>query len=575
MTTQKQMGIEPAVLIVGAGPSGLALALLLLRNNVPVRIIDKRSVFNVGRRGAGFQPRTLELYKLLGILPDIEKYGQPAPMMKIYDIGQDKPLKVAPSMEEMSLESQYYRVNSMMFGQEQHQETLRQILESEYGCFVESETEVDSFSQDKGKVVVNLVKKGKQETANAKWLVGADGARSVVRKQLGLAFVGESHADVTSVIGDIEVKKWPDEIDLEVRVALYRSQSTGTSLLPGLVFMGQSEGKDVRPLCPYVKDGKQMAFFFLSGAQVDVEGVAANPERIVNMLHDISGRKGIEFGALYQHAIWSANVRMANKFGEGRVFIIGDAAHVHSPTGGQGMNSGVQDSFNLAWKLALVHKGLALRSLLESYTTERLPVIAAMLEITTILMRKDFALTGNTERFVRGFETRQLGITYRKSPIIVDERYPGENETVDPYRSGSDGTVHAGDRAPEAPGLKHLDSGEKTSIFELFNATSHTVLFFGNSISDIQESLEFVTKYLKNVVKSVLVLPQGSTLSSDSEKALLDHVFVDGDGHAYENYRVRPGDAFAAVVRPDGYIGALAKGTSGLKEYFRNIFVSC
>ncbi|KAI3616818.1 putative monooxygenase [Moniliophthora roreri] len=537
MTTQKQMGIEPAVLIVGAGPSGLALALLLLRNNVPVRIIDKRSVFNVGRRGAGFQPRTLELYKLLGILPDIEKYGQPAPMMKIYDIGQDKPLKVAPSMEEMSLESQYYRVNSMMFGQEQHQETLRQILESEYGCFVESETEVDSFSQDKGKVVVNLVKKGKQETANAKWLVGADGARSVVRKQLGLAFVGESHADVTSVIGDIEVKKWPDEIDLEVRVALYRSQSTGTSLLPGLVFMGQSEGKDVRKesslvLCISTRYGGTIHFC----------------EKAPPASH---------LSLTVQTYEWQINLEKGGS------------------SLSEGMNSGVQDSFNLAWKLALVHKGLALRSLLESYTTERLPVIAAMLEITTILMRKDFALTGNTERFVRGFETRQLGITYRKSPIIVDERYPGENETVDPYRSGSDGTVHAGDRAPEAPGLKHLDSGEKTSIFELFNATSHTVLFFGNSISDIQESLEFVTKYLKNVVKSVLVLPQGSTLSSDSEKALLDHVFVDGDGHAYENYRVRPGDAFAAVVRPDGYIGALAKGTSGLKEYFRNIFVSC
>ncbi|KAI3601151.1 putative monooxygenase [Moniliophthora roreri] len=238
------------------------------------------------------------------------------------------------------------------------------------------------------------------------------------------------------------------------------------------------------------------------------------------------------------------------------------------------MNSGVQDSFNLAWKLALVHRGLAPESLLESYTTERLPVIAAMLEMTTILMHKAFAPAVDRD-WTRGVETRQLGITYRKSPILVDERYPGENETVDPYRSGSDGTVHAGDRAPEAPGLKRLGSGEKTSIFDVFDATSHTVLFFGNSISDVQESLEFVAKYPNNIVKSVLVLPQGSELSSDSEKDLLDHVFVDGDGHAYENYRVRPGDVFTVVVRPDGYIGALAKGSSGLKEYFRNIFFNC
>ncbi|ESK91097.1 putative monooxygenase [Moniliophthora roreri MCA 2997] len=551
------MTIEPAALIVGAGPSGLVLALLLLRNNISVRIIDKRSDFNVGRRGAGFQPRTLELYKLLGILPEFEKCGRPTPMMKIYDIGQDTPLKEAPFMENLTLQSQHYRVNAMVVEQEQHQTILRQILEKEYGCVVEREVELDSFVQDEDKVVVNLVKHGKQETTTVKWLIGADGARSSVRKQLGLSFLGESHADITSVIGDIEVEKWPDEVDPKAW-SVWGDQKEKSALI-----------------CPYVKDGKQMTFFLLGGTQVDLEDVAANPERIINMLHDISGRKGIEFGALYQHAIWSANVRMANKFGEGRVFIVGDAAHVHSPTGGQGMNSGVQDSFNLAWKLALVHKGLAPKRLLESYTTERLPVIAAMLEMTTILMHRDFAPseTRNTERWTRDFDTRQFGVTYRKSPIIVDERYPGENETVDPYRSGLDGTIRAGDRTPEARGLKRLDSEEKTSIFEVFDAMSHTVLFFGNSISDIQESLQFVAKYLKNIAKSALVLPQGSTLSSDSEKALLDHVFIDSDGHAYENYRVRPGDVLTVVVRPDGYIGALAKGSSGLKEYLRNILV--
>ncbi|KAI3601150.1 putative monooxygenase [Moniliophthora roreri] len=496
------MTTKPAVLIVGAGPSGLALALLLFRNDITVRIIDKRSNFNVGQRGAGFQPRTLELYKLLGILPEIEKRARSIPKMRIYDI------------------------NGKVFGQEQHQEFLRQLLEKEYGCLVECETELESFAQDEEKVVVNLVKKGKQETTNVKWLIGADGGRSVVRKQLGLTFTGESHADITSVIGDIEVKMWPDEIDTKVWS------------------VWGNQGEESVFICPYLKDGKQMSFFLVGGGQVDVEGVAANPERIVGLLHGISGRQGIEFGRMYEWQISLAK---------------------------DGSSS---SEFNLAWKLGLVHKGLAPRSLLESYTTERLPVIAAMLEMTTVLMRKDFALTSNTERFERGFETRQLGITYRKSPIIVDERYPDKNETVDPYRSGLDGTVHAGDRAPEAPGLKHLDSGEKTSIYQVFDATSHTVIFFGNSISDIEESLKFVAKYPKNVVKSVLVLPQGSAFSSDSEKALLDHVFSDTDGHTYENYRLRPGDGlFIVVVRPDGYIGAVAKGFSGLKEYFCNILV--
>ncbi|ESK91108.1 putative monooxygenase [Moniliophthora roreri MCA 2997] len=551
------MTIESTVLIVGAGPSGLALALLLLRNNVPVRIIDKRSDFNVGMRGAGFQPRTLELYKLLGIGAEIERDALPLSMMtRVHAIGQDKPLKTVAFIEDLKSEPQYYRINGMALRQEQHQEFLRQILEKEYGCFVERETELESFSQDKDKVMVNLVKEGKQETTNVKWLVGADGARSVVRKQLGLTFMGESHADIALVIADTEIKKWPEEVDTKAAS-----------------IWGDLKDKVVM-LAPYVKDGKQMASFLLGGAQVDVEGAAANPERIVDLVHDISGRKGIEFGAMHQHTLWRANVRMANKFGEGRVFIVGDAAHVHSFSGGQGMNSSVQDSFNLAWKLALVCKGLAPQSLLESYTSERVPVIAAILEMSTVLMRTNFAPAVGRD-WKRGFETRQFGITYRRSPIVVDERYPDENEAVDPYRSGSDGTIHAGDRAPEAPGLEHLDSGEKTSIFEVLNAASHTVLFFGNSISDFQESLEFVAKYPKDIARSVLVLAQGSALSSDSEKALLDHVFIDGDGHAYENYRVRPGDVFTVVVRPDGYIGALAKGSSGLKEYFHNILVNC
>ncbi|EEB97056.1 hypothetical protein MPER_03705 [Moniliophthora perniciosa FA553] len=259
---------------------------------------------------------------------------------------------------------------------------------------------------------------------------------------------------------------------------------------------------------------------------------------------------------------------MADKFGEGRIFIVGDAAHVHSPSGGQGMNSGVQDSFNLGWKLALAHKGLAPRSLLESYTSERLPVIATMLKMTTAIMQRDLVFTEQPGRWTREFELRQLGITYRKSSIIVDERYPNEDVKVDPYRSGLDGTVHAGDRAPEAPGLKSWESGEKTSVFEVFDVTSHTILLFGKSTSDVQDLLEAAKKYPKNLVKSVLVLPQASVPSSVHEKASFDKIFVDADGHAYQNYRVTPGDSFTVVVRPDGYIGALAKGASGLKEYF-------
>ncbi|KAK7047492.1 hypothetical protein VNI00_006723 [Paramarasmius palmivorus] len=544
MSTQSA---QPAVLISGAGPSGLVLALLLLRNGVPVRIIDKRNEFNVGQRGAGLHARTLELYKLLGILPEVEKRSTPMPLRKIYLPGNNEPIVGQQIVEELPTESHIYRINGVIFRQEEHQKLLREVLRADYGCEVESSTELESFTQDDEGVSVNLVKEGKRETTRVQWLVGADGAHSVVRKQLGLTFLGETHANIAVLIGDIEIENLGILDDKNWR-------SFGIALLS-----------------PYTKDGKQMAFFLISGAQVDAEELSKSPESIVRALHEVLGERGVEFGSFYQRAIWRANVRMANKFGEGRVFIVGgelfpftfgrgiyedvDAAHVHSPTGGQGMNSGVQDSFNLAWKLSLVHKGLSPSSFVESYNTERLPVMAAMLQLTTEIMKKDFAAhedlrTG--DKWKREFETRQLGITYRKSPILVDEKYTNTEEKVDPYRSGSDGTVRAGDRAPEASGLKSSESGETTSIYELLDVTSHTILLFGKSVAEVNDSLEVLAGYPRSLVKAALILPQGSEVSSSSLNPSLHQVLVDTEGLAFKNYQIQPGDSSAIAIRPDG-----------------------
>ncbi|EEB95764.1 hypothetical protein MPER_05214, partial [Moniliophthora perniciosa FA553] len=203
------------------------------------------------------------------------------------------------------------------------------------------------------------------------------------------------------------------------------------------------------------------------------------------------------------------------------------AAHVHSPTGGQGLNSGVQDSFNLAWKLALVHKGLASPSLLESYTTERLPVIASMLNQTTELMHKSFVSgAGDHQGWVRGWDLRQFGVNYRGSSVILDERYMDSSEPVDPYRSGHDATAHAGDRASDAPGL--VWNGEEKRVFDLLDSVSHTVLFFcgEQQSTEVKDALEFLSGHPGVPMKTVVVYPQGK----DSPKDLgTDYTFVDCD----------------------------------------------
>ncbi|KAF9068408.1 FAD binding domain-containing protein [Rhodocollybia butyracea] len=269
---------------------------------------------------------------------------------------------------------------------------------------------------------------------------------------------------------------------------------------------------------------------------------------------------------------------MVNEFGKGRVFVAGDACHVHSPTGGQGMNSGIQDSFNLAWKLTLVHKGLAPRSVLDSYSQERLRVIASTLNMTTELFKKE--LSGKSKErthLTRGYELRMFSINYRDSPLVIDEKYPERDlEVVDAYRSGDDGTVQGGDRAPDAPCLTHLGQNTSTSLFDIFKPNHHTALVFSGSGSgaSVTQVLETLRKYSSDSVKSVLILPESSSFRTPSELVEVVTV-VDTERYAHKNYVIEPQDGpTVVIVRPDGYIGALVtSGSKGIRDYFSLILL--
>ncbi|KAK7051550.1 hypothetical protein VNI00_004529 [Paramarasmius palmivorus] len=298
-----------SVLIVGAGPAGLSLAIALLRNGVSVKIIDKAPKYFVGTRGAGVMPRTLELYKIAGILPEIESVGNPeVPKMRIYTSPEgDSPINEFDMMEISDPDPSYYRINGLVVLQDDHQAALRGIIEKRYGVSIELATELVSFEQSPDYVTVKLLKSslGTTETHQFDWVVGTDGARSVVRKQLGLSFDGESNVDIC----------------LAMR--------------------------------PYKRNGKQYFWFICGGANVDVQAIEGNKDRLVEIIYDIIGKKEVVFGDLVAYGTWRSNVRMVNKFNEGRVFLGGvdtqlmgdpDAAHVHSFTGAQGINTSVQDS---------------------------------------------------------------------------------------------------------------------------------------------------------------------------------------------------------------------------------------
>ncbi|KAJ4474895.1 monooxygenase [Lentinula aciculospora] len=578
------------VLIVGAGPTGLALALLLLRSGLSVRIIEKQLQFHPGERGAGIQPRTLELYKFLGLLPDIIersatsprnlKYytapdnGKPprlAPMVQLMDDTPDRPMVSTFMISHLIMPLVFYdsnfQMNARMLGQNRHEKVLREHILAYHGVHVEFGTELRSFEQTSDHVLARVVKtvdsKAVEENVTVNWLVGADGARSVVRKQLGLSFLGES-PEMEVVTGDIHVLG--DSIKQEHP--------------DGWTVWAQSDNVIVALLRPCLVRGKNLFQFLIRGGneKLDMVKISSSREEMVKAFHHLTGRRDIEFGELVWIGLWRPNIRMVNRFGKGRVFVAGDAAHIHSPTGGQGMNSGVQDCFNLAWKLALVQKGLAPQSLLDSYSNERTPVIASMLNKTTELFKKEFvAKVGQRQDIFRGYELRQLGVNYRGTHIIFDEKYTDNKEIVDSYRSGDDGTIRAGDRAPDAPSLSLLGASKtiKTmSFFDIFKTTQHTVLIFPGSAGHdfVTGVLNTLREYNSDILKSIVVLPRAS--DSISSSALADMTLVDTEGYAYLIYAITDDTPTVFIVRPDGYIGALiTSGESGVRSYFSSIFV--
>ena len=222
---------------------------------------------------------------------------------------------------------------------------------------------------------------------------------------------------------------------------------------------------------------------------------------------------------------------------------------------------------NLAWKLSLVYKGLSPVSLLDSYTTERLPVIAEMLNITTGILDKMLKASSVEGAMAREERLNMLGVNYRTSSIVVDEFTNAE--PVNAYRVIDEGELVAGDRAPDAPGLIPTANGAETRLFDVFSATYHTVLVFTPDASATTDILEVLRRYPEGVVRPVIVLPQGSNTTTVGQV----DVVVDDGGHAYRAYLAVKGEQKVVVVRPDGVVGAIVHGAEGVGAYFGKIFV--
>ncbi|KIY53598.1 hypothetical protein FISHEDRAFT_33020 [Fistulina hepatica ATCC 64428] len=534
---------------VGAGPTGLVLALALAKNGVPVRVIDKLVTPRIGQKGPGIQPRTQDVYQFLGVLDDIAAAGRLPPKVHLYKLPGgtevEKAVEIAPILEPTPA---LPHRNIVMLGQDLHEAILRKHLQKA-GYNVENGVELRSYEQFDDRVEVVLAKHGAggsdiRETAVFDYVVGCDGAKSVVRHGAAFTFEGETRMDEALAVGDIDVVEGLGSEPIWHRWGIART---------GMVVMRS---------CPDVGDRR---FSFIVSLPGRVDEVLTGRDKVIDAFYEITGRRDVEFGELVCLSKYQPNMRMVNDFRMNRVFVAGDAAHVHSPTGGQGLNSSVQDAYNLAWKLALVLKGLASPTLLDSYSSERIPVIAEMLNISTGLLNKVMEHRPDPDStFRRGGALNQLGVNYRGSPIVIDERTP-EGQTKNPSVYVATGILQAGDRAPDAPLNK---GGVVVRLFDIFKPVEHHVLVFSTNKDVVDAVVAAVSTLPAGTVSALVIVPAGASVG-DVKVPVLE----DKDGVAYTAYDIsNPTETTIVIVRPDGVVGAILVSADGIKQYFAKIF---
>ena len=470
--------MHPQVLITGAGPTGLTLALDLARRDIPVRIIDQATEFFAGSRGDGIQPRTLEVFEDLGVLNAVLTAGSPTPVMCAYFGGEfagqrrmAEPVEPTPAIPYPNL---------WVLGQSRTEAILRDRL-AEFGVRVELDTALATFEQDESGVTAQLSHAGLLETVRVAYLVGADGGKSTVRKTLGIPFEGTTDDSVRMLLGDVSADALDHDHGYWFAAVGNPMEGIALSPLPG--------GSQFQLAAPLQGDAEPS----LAVLQEFIDRYAGNPDIV---LTDLTWA-----------TVWRPNIRLAQRFREGRVLLAGDAAHVHPPTGGQGLNTGIQDAYNLGWKLAAAVAGD--ESLLDSYESERRTVAARVLGISTELLDK--LVDGDEAAMQRGEETRQLDISYR-----------------DPANQGA---LVAGDRAPDAP-LKD-DAGQPIRLFDLFRGPHATLLSFGETGIQPESGEQSYT----------VIRPGGQATG---------RCVVDVDGHAFTAYHAV--DGTVVRIRPDGYL---------------------
>lgn len=605
------------VLIVGAGPTGLTLACELARHGVSFRLIDKAPVASDKSKALAVHARSLEVFEDMGIVEKFLTYG-----LKIRGINIFAERNQIAHMTLDELDSFYSFTISLP-----QSDTERILMErlAELGFAVERALELVELKQDSNSVECKLRStEGDEETIKTRWVVGCDGAHSVVRKQLNLQFSGSKYPDLLQ-LGDVEVH--------------------GDLRSDELYVFNSDEG--LLALFPYGGNRYRIAASKTAEHDETDQVIKSLPAPTLVELQAITNRRSpIALTLSNQH--WTNALylhrRHVSQYRVGNCFLAGDAAHIHTPAGGQGMNTGIQDSYNLAWKLALVAKGIASDTILDSYNSERLGIALGVLKMTDFMMNVN-TLKNPIAKKLRNalapvltaqevFQKRarsaisELGLNYRESAIVEEHVSPMINAVARKpdmptltdcfqFKNGPE----AGDRAPDA--FLNDQAQQPVRLHELLRGTKHTLLTFSgdetseaeiDQFKNIADTISNLARDLLNVVfivdseesreRCALLNESGSdtvsgTLSKSAHEAesnraaaanvfahksgvslaagadLPDQrvrVFADRDGSTHQRYGA--GANCMYLIRPDGYVGFRCQpmDLNLLVDYLKRIF---
>ena len=497
--------MDTHVLVVGAGPTGLMLANQLGRRGVRAMIIDRHAGPSLQTRAIGVQARTMEIYSKLGLVDRALELGKDGSGANLWAEGR---WMARVLLGEAGRDLTPFPF-VLILGQDDNERIMGDKLR-DWGLSIQWNTELVALDQQPGHVTATLEQPdGTTRKITAAWVAGCDGARSAVRELNGIKFPGAPYEHVFFVADTVVTGKMvPDQIN----IYLWRN---GFHLF--FPFRGEDHWRIVGILPPALRDRKDVTF-----------------EDVIPSVRREAGE--LNFTACSWFSTYRIHHRSASRFRDRRCFLLGDAAHIHSPVGAQGMNTGLQDAYNLAWKLALVTEGRADAALLDSYEEERMPVARRLLNTTDRVFRllvshnplagilrtkilariAEFALRRAAIQRAAFRVVSQTGIRYRESPLSKTlEGFPG-------------GAPRAGDRFPWLR-LKLQTNGPVEDLYQKLDDKRFNLVVVG------QPS------------------PSGDALDLDD---LLDiHVIPADPANQAELARARIPQPSFYLVRPDGHVG--------------------